>query len=196
MQASLGMSRNEVDLYKMSIFNHKCYRSVESYSGVSSLWGLLPEECGSMLPVPGRNCHKGGATKVAELFQGWVMRVILQEQYPLLFSTLHSEYQKKTVMMKFIILIKLPDSDPASLSSLWPNVTAGLILILCHSARWKSLVQNLALANKGLYIWKQSSGVLTHWLPWCLSDADLSVWLAYPASLPVLQGVCPAKARC
>lgn len=42
------------------------------------------------------------------------MRATLQEQYPLLFSTLHSEYQKKTMMMKFIILIKLPHSDPAS----------------------------------------------------------------------------------
>lgn len=83
------------------------------------------------------------------------------------------------------------------LSSLWPNVTAGVILILCHRACWKSLLQNLALANKALYIWKQSTGERADSLASTgLSSADLSVWLAYPAPLLALQGVCPAKARC
>lgn len=138
---------------------------------MSSVWGLLPQQCGSTLPVPGRNCHKGETLRCQSIFRIESWEPVSRNNPLLLFPTLHSEYQKKTVMMKYIILIKLPHSNPASHYSgqmsqqewFWSSATMHVERVWCKSWPWQTKV--CIFGNSQLACWLTGF----HGVIWCRS---------------------------
>lgn len=150
-----------------------CIRLQYSTASVIKLWKAersvpclrtVAQEYGSALPA--LETVRKGKLQGVRTFSGLSHESHAARTIPsAVFPTLHSEYQKKTMMMKFIILIKLPHSDPASHHSgqmsqqewFWSCTTAHVERVWCKTWPWQT---KLCIFGNN-----QPVSVLTHWLP-------------------------------